>query len=67
VGKRITDPNVLLMNSTQKEIVEMIIENNKHSNDDKSKYIKQKASKYLKILWKSEKYNDSMLEKPVKV
>lgn len=55
------------MNSTQKEIVEMIIENNKHSNDDKSKYIKQKASKYLKILWKSEKYNDSMLEKPVKV
>lgn len=28
-----TDPNVLMLNSTQKELVEMIIDNNKHSAD----------------------------------
>jgi hypothetical protein len=56
---------VVLLNSTQKEIVQTIVETNSSRTDEKSKYLTQRAGKFLKILWKAEKYNDAFFEKPV--
>ena len=62
VGKRMTDPNVITFNSTQKAMVQTIVESNVNRNDEKSKFLAQRANKFLKLLWKTEKYNDSCLE-----
>lgn len=45
----------------------MIIDNNKHAQDEKSKYLTQRAGKYIKLLWKSEKFNDCLIHKPIKI
>lgn len=60
IGKKLTDPNVLMLNSTQKEMVEMIIDNNKNAGDEKSKFLTQRAGKYIKLLWRTEKYNEAI-------
>lgn len=51
-----------MLNSTQKEMVEMIVDNNKNANDEKSKFLTQRAGKYIKLLWKTEKYNEAILQ-----
>ena len=63
VGKRITDPSLISLNSTQKEMVQVIVDTNSHRNDDKSKFLVERANKFLRVLWKTEKYNDSLMEK----
>jgi len=48
-------------------MVEMIIDNNKTAKDEKSRFLTQRAGKYIKILWKSEKYNDQIMNRNAKV
>ena len=48
-------------------MVEMIIDNNKTAKDEKSRFLTQRAGKYIKILWKSEKYNDQITSRNIKV
>jgi|LakMenEpi03Aug12_release.lakeMendotaPanAssembly.Ray.scaffolds.fasta_scaffold2976260_1 hypothetical protein len=48
-------------------MVEMIIDNNKSAKDEKSRFLTQRAGKYIKVLWKSEKYNDQILNRYNKV
>lgn len=47
-------------------MVEMIIDNNKGAKDEKSRFLTQRAGKYIKILWKSEKYNDQIMSRNAK-
>ena len=53
-----------MLNTTQKETVQTIINTNSAKTDEKSKFPTQRANKYIKILWKAGKYNDAFYEKP---
>lgn len=44
-------------------MVQTIVESNKNKTDEKSKFLTQRASKFLKVLWKAEKMSDYYQEK----
>lgn len=44
-------------------MVQTIVETNSKRSDDKSKFLTQRANKFLRILWKAEKYNDLIAPK----
>jgi hypothetical protein len=53
----------VLLNTTQKDTVQSIIDANKGKTNDTAKFLTQRAGKYMKILWKAQLYNDAFYEK----
>ena len=65
MSKRLTDGNVLLINATQKEVVEQVVSKHKGSREKGARELNERANKYLRVLWASQQFtNPAKREEP---